>query len=276
MQNGKYAILGHMGLGDAFVQKGLIRKIAESTTGETIFFAKKRYEQSVLDLFDDVDVEIVFVEDDVDVSPAFGSDGRMWQALEGEGFSVVPLGVHTASNAWRNHDKNWAKSYYKQIGVDPCAMYGLFGEMARDEAANEAMYDRVVEKHGERYVVVHDDASRNMGLDPSWIPEGVAVVHVDDPDIRSNRISDYLLTIENAQEFVGIDSSFALMVDFCFPPGRGPARRTVHTTPGRPESPGDFYRGADIVDHGFEPAVQRKPVAFLDEELVDAFGTRVE
>jgi hypothetical protein len=274
MQEGNFAILGHLGLGDAFVQKGLVRTIAESTNGETIFFAKKRYEKSILDLYDDVDVSIVFVEDDVDISPAFGSDGRMWQAVEGEGFSVVPLGVHTGSNAWRKHDKNWAKSYYRQLGVNPCDMHGKFGKMMRDEAANKAMHDRVVEKYGKRYAVVHDDESRNMGVEAGWLPEGLPVVHVDDPDIRSDRISDYLETIENAEEFVGIDSSFALVVDFCFPPGTGPKRRTVHTTPGRPESPDDFYRGISLVDHGFGAAPHAAPVAFTDGSFVDAFGKR--
>lgn len=275
VQKGNFAILGHLGLGDAILQKGLVRVIAESTEGETVFFAKKRYEQSILDIYDDVDVQIVFVGDDVDVSPAFGADGRMWQKLEEEGFAMVPLGVHTASNAWRKHDQNWAKSYYKQVGVDPAAMYGRFGEILRDEDANRRMFESVVEKHGRRYVVVHDDAQRNMAVLPEWLPEGVPVVHVDDESIRSGRISDYLETIENAEEFVGIDSAFALVVDFCFPPGRGPKRRTVHTTPGRPETPADFYRGVDIVDHGFAAAPAPPAVAF-DESLVDAFGKRVE
>lgn len=276
MQTGNFAILGHMGLGDAFVQKGLIRTISESTTGETLFFAKRRYEQSILDLFDDVDVQIVFVDDDVDISPAFGSDGRLWQKLEEEGYAVVPLGVHTASNAWRNLDANWAKSYYKQIGVSPCAMYGRFGALHRDEEANRAMRERVVAKYGPEYYVVHDDAARDMEIRPEWMPDGAVAVHVDDPDIRSDRISDYLETIERAVGFVGVDSCFAIMVDFCFAPGEGPAYRAVHTTPGRPESPADFYRGIEIVDHGFAPAASGPPSAVIGEELTDPFGKRVE
>lgn len=276
MQHGNYAVLGHMGLGDAFIQKGLIRTIAESTTGETVLLCKRRYTASMLDLYDDMDVQLVFVDDDDDISPVFGSDGRLWQQLERDGFAVIPLGVHTGTGAWHLHDPaNWARAYYRQIGVDPAAIYGRFGGVARDEEANRALYARAVEKCGERYTVLHDDAARGMAVREAWLPRDLPVVHVDDPAIRSGRITDYLLLLERAEAFVGIDSAFALMVDLCFEPGKGPRVRTVHTTPGRPSTPPDFYRGCEVVDHGFPPDATTTPLRF-EERLVDPMGKRVE
>ena len=250
--HGKFAILPHMGLGDAFVQKGLVASIAERAD-EVVLIGKKRYEKSLFSIYDDIEnLSFFLVDDDKDVSPAFGADGKAWLALEKQGYAVIPLGYHTGNEDWLKTDTIWSRCLYKQLGVQPSAMHAKFGKIAVDEVKAADMLEKVVDKLGCTYVVVHDDPGRDMKIDEAWLPAGVPVVHVDDPLIKSDRLPDYLALIENATEFHGIDSCFALMADMCIESWKGP-KRVVHTTPGRPYTHPGFYRGTTVVDHGFAP-----------------------
>lgn len=247
-KQGKFAILGHMGLGDAIMQKGLVREIAERSD-EAIFFGKKRYADSLLDIYDDVDnLSLVFVDDDKDVSPAFGADGRMWQKLEREGYAFLPLGDHSGSRSWLNLDKLWSRAYYLQIGADPKIGREKFGKVARDEARNIDLFGKAIEKLGTtEYAVVHDDPNRGMGIDASWIGSGLKTIHVDDPVIRSGNVTDYLLLIERAKECHWVDSCFALLADYAI--GKDGPDRYAHTTDARPELSPLFYENTIVVDH---------------------------
>ena len=248
--HGKFAILPHMGLGDAFVQKGLVATIA-SHADDVVLIGKKRYEESLFAIYDDIEnLSVVFVDDDKDISPAFGADGRAWRALEKQGYAMIPLGFHTGNDDWLKKDTMWSRCLYKQLGIQPSAMYSKFGKIAINEVKAADMLEKVVTDVGCTYVVVHDDPGRDMKIDESWLPAGIPVVHVDDPRIKSDVITDYLTLIENATEFHGIDSCFALMADLCIENWRGP-KRVVHTTPGRPYTHPGFYRGTTVIDHGF-------------------------
>jgi hypothetical protein len=242
-----------MGLGDAIMQKGLVRAITERSD-ESIFFGKARYGDSLLDIFEDVDdLSLVFVEDDKNVSPAFGADGRMWKKLEKDGYSILPLGYHAGSDAWLKLDPLWSRAYYKQIGADPELARKKFGTVARDETRNVALYEKAIEKLGTtEYIVIHDDASRNMTIAPERLRTDVPAIHVDDPAIRSDNITDYLLLIERAQEFHGFDSCFALLADYVF--GDDGPKRFAHTTDGKPFIDPEFYEHTIVIDHH---AVQR-------------------
>lgn len=256
--HGKFAILPHLGLGDAFVQKGLVASIAEQAT-DVVLIGKKRYEESLFAIYDDIEnLSIVFVDDDKDISPAFGADGKMWSALEKQGYAVIPLGYHTGNQDWLKKDTIWSRCLYKQLGIQASAMYSKFGKLSIDEVKAADMLEKVVTELGHAYVVVHDDPGREMKIEESWLPAGIPIIHVDDPRIKSDVITDYLTLIENATEFHGIDSCFALMADLCIESSKGP-KRVVHTTPGRPYTHPGFYRGTAVIDHGFrEEGIEAK------------------
>ena len=268
----KFAIIPHMGLGDAFVQKGLVSVIA-GMAEEVVLVSKRRYEQSLLSIYDDIDnLSLLFVDDDADISPAFGADGKMWLALEKQGFAMIPLGYHTGNDDWLKTDTIWSRCLYKQLGMQPSSMYSKFGKVVVDKDRSEKMLETVVSRVGPNYVVIHDDPSRDMKIDDSWIDSTLPKIHVDDPEIRSDVLTDYLALIENASEFHGIDSSFALMGDVCLSPWKGP-KRVVHTTPGRPTTHPGFYQGTTVVDHGFVEAGKTGDFG-LEEGCVAPDGTR--
>lgn len=244
----KIAVLGHMGLGDAIVQKGLVRRVTE-IADEVLFFGKKQYEKSLQSLFWDVDkLSFVLVDDDADISPAFGADGRMWRQLEREGFAVVPLGYHSGSEDWLSSDSAWNRCLYKQLGIPPECMRTHFGTVEKTPAAAD-MTKRVRAELGTEYAVVHDDPKRDMVIDRAWVPADLPCIHVDDPRIRSDNVCDYLDLLEHATEVHCIDSCFALLADACIPPGTGP-KRVVHATRGRPHIAPGLYRGAAVERHG--------------------------
>ncbi len=243
-----FAILPHLGLGDALALKGLARWVA-SLGDEVVWIGLRKYQKSLQSIFADIDnVQILLVDSDADVSPVFGSDGRLWQRLEREGYAVLPLGQHAASD-WLGLDSLWTRCLYKQLGVPPSAMYSHFGTLGRDDARNREVAGIAARHLGERYVVVHDDPARDMAIDASWLPADLPRIHVDDPRIRSNDITDYLDLIAAAAEMHCIESCFALMADLHFEPGAGP-RRVVHETPGRPCVPPGLYRGTEVARHG--------------------------
>lgn len=244
----KYAIIPHMGLGDQIVLKALVRKVAE-VADEVVVFGKVRYEKSLRDIYHDLpNVYLALVEDAHVVSPAFGADGRAWKQLEDKGYQLLPLGYHTASKAWLGLDPVWSRALYKSMGLTPSIMYDGFS-VHIDAAANAKLLDVVTHTYGRDYVLVHDDPSRDMRIEDSWLPPRLPRVHVDDPGVRSDNVSDYCALIENARETHMIDSCFALLADFLCEPHQGP-KRFVHVTPGRPDTPPDLYRGTEVVRHG--------------------------
>lgn len=258
---GKFAIIPHMGLGDQIVIKGLVKKIAE-VASEVLLVGKKAYGKSLEAIYADLpNVYISLVEDAHVVSPVYGADGRAWKQLETKGYKVLPMGYHTGSVAWQGLDGVWSRALYKSFGMAPTVMYDAFS-IRRNAAVNDVMYQKVLLKHGPRYVLVHDDPSRDMRIEKHWLPAGVPVVHVDDPEIRSDNIADYCDLIEHAEETHMIESCFALLADFLCPPSAGP-RRVVHVTPGRPNTPPGLFRGTEVVEHA-------KAVAYTPD------GKRVE
>lgn len=114
-----------------------------------------------------------------------------------------------------------------------------------------------------------------MKIDEKWIHAGCPVIHVDDPSIRSDNITDYLLLIERAKEFHGVDSCFALLADYAF--GKDGPDRYAHTTDARPELNPRFYQNTIVVDHHATVRPLKKPDAFgFSERVIGPSGEEMK
>ncbi len=188
----KLLIMPHMGLGDTIIMCGMVRWFARS-------------------LFADLpNVDILAVDDDHVISPAFGADGSLLREFETKGYALLRLGMHSTEKG-PDHPV-FAHRFYLQAGLSPSLSHSMF-HFPRNTAAEEALYRNVVKKHGSRYIVLHEDATRNLRIDRALLPVNVPMYNVHDSEVRSDNLLDYSMVLERARAFHGIDSCFGLLAD---------------------------------------------------------------
>ena len=206
----KLLILPHMGLGDTIITCGMVRWFARLHE-HVVYVCKKRYVTATTQLFADLpNVDILAVDDDHVISPAFGADGSLLRSFEARGYTLLRIGLHSDKPV-PSHPV-FAHRFYLQAGLPPRMSHDLF-HFSRNRAAEEALYRKVVKKHGGKYIVMHEDATRNLRIDRALLPVNVPIYDVHDPDVRSDNLLDYALVLEKARAFHGIDSCFALLAD---------------------------------------------------------------
>jgi hypothetical protein len=208
----KTLILGHLGLGDTIIMYGMVRYYAMGSD-HVMYVAKKRYEKACTQLFSNLDnVDLLLVNDDADISPNFGADPAMLEGYERAGYDVVRIGLHASKNQKLPRDPVFARNFYYQVGLDPSMTHSFF-DLRRSCEREVDLYKRVVRKHGLKYAVVHQDATRGLFVRPEHLPSNVSIYDVDDPEVRSDNIFDYCMVLEKAYEIHGMDSCFMLLAD---------------------------------------------------------------
>lgn len=220
-------VLAPLGLGDMFVLRGLLAKLAETKT--VAFVVKEEYLRHAAGLVADLVAELVPVP-----GAAPGSCSDLAAGLLAyrtrfatRGYALLPLG--NWDGAWAGLHECFAHRFYLQCGLDPALRYAAFGAppgLAAAAARSRALAARArAAASGRPYVLVHDDAARP--LDRARLPpasDRLAVLHVDDPRLRDvsgvddagalgDSLFDYVDAISGAAEFHGIDSSFMHMID---------------------------------------------------------------
>lgn len=213
MKKGKLLILPHMGLGDTIITCGMVRYFA-SMRERVIYVCKERYAKATTQLFADLpNVDLLVVKDDPDISPAFGADGMVLALYEAEGYTILRLGLHSENrHSWDNRKAIFSHQFYLDVQLPPSLSHTMFS-FPRNVQAEEALYKRVVRAHGTKYVVLHEDVSRNLVVDRALLPSNISVYNVHDRDIRSDNLLDYALVLQNAHALHFIDSCFGLLAD---------------------------------------------------------------
>jgi len=211
-KNKNVLILGHLGLGDTLIMYGMVRYYA-GCYDRVAYVAKRRYRNACEQLFANLDnVDVLYIEDDHEISPAFGANPEILRSYERNGFDVIRIGLHAPHGTPMPRDPVFAKNFYLQVGLDPSMTHALF-EIERSREREIDLYRRVVRKHGLHYVVVHQDETRGLFVKPEHIPPRIPVYDVDDPEVRSDNIFDYCMVLEKAYEIHGMDSCFMLLAD---------------------------------------------------------------
>jgi GDPmannose 4,6-dehydratase len=209
-----------------FVLRGLLATL--KGRGKVVAFAVKAEFSAHANkiLGDVVDIFIKTTDDLGGAYAAFAAE------LAPRGFEPLLLGCAWKDYdqaAWRQLHECWAHRLYLQCGLDPALRYEAFGTPPGLATATRiAVPDR-------EYIVIHDDERRRM--DRSLVPEGTAIVHVDDPSIRRDDLFAYVDLLEGASEFHGIDSTFFAMIDQL----EIPVRKTCHAYV-RGWTPPDLWR----------------------------------
>jgi hypothetical protein len=211
----KLCIVPHMGMGDMIVLNGMVRTMCDRAEA-CIMVAKRAYASSVESLYGDIkNLRLLLCNECNDVSEIFGSDGETLESIRRAGFDIVRIGYHTGNASWQALDAVWTRALYRQVGVAPELMYARFHVSRHDTAETEcAKAFRAAAGGDGGYIIVHDDPSRGLLIDPALLPSGIPVIHVDDARVRRSNIFDYAKAIEGAVAFHGIDSCFMLMIDF--------------------------------------------------------------
>jgi hypothetical protein len=201
-------IIGHQGLGDHIVCSGLYREYARKYS-KCVLPVNKRNYRSVKELLKDVpNIQVI-------------SEGTRLRALQIEshalllekvGYDLLALGRYK-SDFYALENKRFDEKFYDQAKIDFEHRWKSFS-LVRNYRREDELFEILV---GDRkpYVFVHDDHSRNFGINEKYLPKKYAVVR---PDIRLGGkyyFTDYLKIIENAAEIHCMESSFAALIESC-------------------------------------------------------------
>ena len=181
-------VVAPLGLGDMFVLRGLLAKLAETKT--VAFAVKAAYAAHAARVLGDL-VQIVPVDGGGDPEPAdlLAALRAYKEAFAVRGYALLPLGGNFAdfSLAWHGLHECWAHRLYLQCGLDPDLRYSAFGTppgLAAAADASKALAARVRELAGGKpYVLVHDDAARP--LDVARLPADIVRVTCSSTRTRS-------------------------------------------------------------------------------------------
>lgn len=209
-------LLGHLGLGDQLICNGLVRCLANKRP-LVLVVCKRVSAVSVGFMYRKTpNIQLLVVEDDADISPAFGADPAVWTSFLRSGFDILALGLHRGPLP---SGAGFADVFYDQAGVSRAARYSAF-KVDRDPGLEALRCARP----SERYVFVHDDVERGFRL---TLDSELPVRHPGKPDGSpgSDNIFAFLGLMERAEELRLMDSCFAHMADLL---DIGAGRRYLH------------------------------------------------
>lgn len=243
----KIFFLGHLGLGDHFVYAGMMRWLAASNTEELKIVCKDFNLSTLKHLYSD-DPKITFypVKDDNEISPHYGAPRSTIESIAAAGYTIIALGTHGArAHTYLQLDTCWANTFYKEIGVDPAVRFSKWCTPFPLTAAEKKWRQLLGALYGQDYVVVHDDPSRNFGIDYIYVhhrlrlagKEHLPIVYLGKDRYKEELITGLnnpthiasILECESALDLVLImrhavvvhmmDSSLAILLDSTVKPG---------------------------------------------------------
>ena len=240
-----YLVFPHLGLGDQLIMNGYIHFLLKTQSPNKIkIIAYDNYQRkTLLHLYSDISkVEFLWIEHPKGISSEFlqSINGKPFLSsveIQGEEYKLLNFGVHSQFRSAYSGKNSWADSFYIQGQLDPSYRFSHFTLPANMSNA-DALYKRIVDKVGTKYVLVNDepktnrylngtlikallDKSRNshlpvlyLGLDRYKYPLKDELNNID---VSSELTCDSMLNlwklIENATECHFMDSSIACMTD---------------------------------------------------------------
>jgi hypothetical protein len=192
-------IVHHLGLGDHIMLNGMVRHFAENEKVNIV--VRRCHEESVRFMYKDIEdkIELILVDS--------SHPHEVWSKVYSIGGDVLPLatyGMH--EDNWKfmtegpgKEMTNWAHGVYIQAGINPMYMYTKF-KVDRDKS-------KELKLNYDSYIFIHDkDNKISIDTDKPIYRPGNTTFD------RSN-IFDYVSVIENADEFHGMNSSYAWLVE---------------------------------------------------------------
>lgn len=173
----------HLGLGDALICNGLVRKLCE--LHDTVTVPSKYHNvPTVKHMFSDLD--------QVHVMPVNGDKEMLWHAARNDS---LRLGLHSKEGLRR---VGWDRQFYEQAGVS-------FEERWIGFQVPSIPQEKVAVAD---YCFVHQDPTRGFTIDKRRLPQLPRV----EPH-RTPTLFGWMDALANAQEIHCIDSCFAILAD---------------------------------------------------------------
>lgn len=162
----KVLILHHLGLGDHIMFNGLVRHFTESA--HVYLLVWERYFKEVSFMFRDlknINFIRIFVETQDEVDYRINNTPHNELLIVGNHSCVNGKKIIMNETGILRHDE------YLSAGINPEYMHSKF-YIERDLFMEDFVYNLFTNYIGhKKYIIVHDDPSRNINLDMSKIPE---------------------------------------------------------------------------------------------------------
>jgi hypothetical protein len=192
----------HLGLGDHFICHGIIREYAKKYSRVAIF-AKPQNIISVRYMFRDL-LNICVIEGDDRFARGFIflNTYKIWKWHYD---TVIKIGFEALK---RDPVLPFEKEFYQIAGVPFEKKWDSF-YIKRDSEREQ----KLIKNAGITgpYAFIHDDKTRNYGIDDSRITSSIA--HIRPKKEFTQNIIDYCGMLEHANEIHVIDSSFMFLID---------------------------------------------------------------
>ena len=202
-------VLGHLGLGDHFFLNGAIRYLA-SFYDEVCVVVKKNNERNLRMLFlDEPSVTFHVIENDIDISPAFGCDLAKFQQVVKRFTDIFLLGYH----AVRPNVDDFPNSFYKDLHMDSSVMTSWASFPVKSESwIPEGPFIFYHNKASDATAPIQVDIEEMLVLNPT---ENMYPVGHKWYEIAGNWVGkpilEYAECIQKAKSLLMIDSSFFCM-----------------------------------------------------------------
>ena len=183
-------IYHHLGLGDHIINNGMVRHFYKEY-GAVTLFSYKHNVKNVQYMYRDLEkFQVIGVE----------SDSQADYYISNHNLDCLKIGFGDLSNVMP--ELPFDKAFYKLAGLDFSVRFDEFYFERDLEKEKEVL--NALNPTGEKYIFIHDDASRGFSIDMSRIETDYKVIMND----KRFNVFDYISLIENAEEIHFMQSSF--------------------------------------------------------------------
>lgn len=187
-------IYHHLGLGDHIINNGMVRHFYKQY-GQITLFSYKHNVKNVQYMYRDLEkIQILGVE----------SDAQADYYISNQNLDCIKIGFSDLAGVMP--ELPFDKAFYKLAGLDFSVRFDEF-YFERDLQKERDVLD-ALNPTGERYIFVHDDASRGFSIDMDRAKTDHKIIMND----KKFNVFDYILLIENAEEIHFMQSSFKELI----------------------------------------------------------------
>jgi hypothetical protein len=183
----------HLGLGDHIICNGMVRHFCKKYDN-VVIFSYTRYYENVNYMYRDLDnLEIFDFDREEDAIMFVESNTTVKNNLIKPGFEKLDSCLDRMT---------FDEAFYHLAGLDFQIRFDEFYIERDIDRENEVC--KTLNPDGEKYIFVHDDASRGFSIDMNKVTKDHKIIMND----KRFNVFDYITLIENAEEIHFMQSSF--------------------------------------------------------------------
>ena len=222
--NGTLFFIPHLGLGDQFVNNGLVNICLEKFSN-VVLVIKKNQLETIKHMYNYTN-KIVFytILHDREISPNYGLNiDKFINMVKNSEYYFYLQCSHSLYDT-SILGNCFSKSFYLELGLDPLLRYSKFRTYRNHERENE-YYNKFIGIYGTEYLIIHQDKERKLFLDENKINNITKYANLprysignsdsdsDSDNFKSDNLFDYCLIFEKCKEFHIMPSSISILCD---------------------------------------------------------------